>query len=402
MERLEDSMARTTKTPDEVAGVKVSAVKAAVLDKYLTMKKLGMDGTLAEKIVRMGEYIREKGGVCADCETCGGECQIEGPETYSECPYCGDGEMKDENGNLVPPPVPPSAAVKPTPAAVKPPVATAPAAPLRTRGSAAASPPQAVQKPGAAAVTVAGLKALETAVARVKKIEERIKSEAERYGRVVYGDHWELGNAVYSIYKDRLYTQRMDPATQQTKYKNWNQFVLSELGMSPTWAYKLMDVAYGFTKEDVEKFGVAKLAHVVRLPEGDRKLLLTDASKALPVSAVAKQVQEQIRKGGAEREPTAAAAAGGRGVRSGTKATKAAAKKKQEKLVDQERKVTVATLLGRQTIPLFAKGKDDKRAKRIADEPVGREEVVNGVVCAYRVVLQAAGLVLIVERRREG
>ena len=396
-------MARTPKTPDEVAGVKVAAVKPAVLDKYLTMKGLGMDGTLAEKIERMGEYIREKGGVCADCETCGGECQIEGPETYAECPYCGDGEMKDENGNLVPPPVPPPAAAKPAPAAKPAAPAAVPAAPLRTRGSAAAAPPQAVQKAGPAPVTAAGLKALETAVARVKKIEDRIKTEAERYGRVVYGDHWELGNAVYTIYKDRLYTQRMDPATQQTKYKSWNQFVLSELGMSPTWAYKLMDVAYGFTKEDVEKFGVAKLAHVVRLPEGDRKLLLTDASKALPVSAVAKQVQEQMRKGGAaEREPTAAAAAGGRGVRSGSKATKVAAKKKQEKLIDPERKVTVATLLGRQTIPLFAKGKDDKRAKRIADEPVGREEVVNGVVCAYRVVLQAAGLVLIVERRREG
>jgi hypothetical protein len=59
------------------------------------------------------------------------------------------------------------------------------------------------------------------------------------------------------------------------------------------------------------------------------------------------------------------------------------------------------------TIPLYqrpaTRKKDDepKRAKTLAQDPWGTEDLLNGVVTHYRIVKQAKGLALVVERRRE-
>jgi hypothetical protein len=391
----------TKKAPEEVAGIKVAKVNGLVLTKHMLKAGLSIDGSLVELIERMSEHIREKGGELADCDVCGGECDV---AVYTVCPYCGVGEEEESAGK-------PKAPYKDSAKVEKldDDKAAAPEKPKAEKGlrKRASQKPPDDGKPAAKVTALAKPKAdpeaakkLDEAVKTVKEVRDRIDSTTQSFGKAVMGDHWDLGKALYAIFKDDLYTQRVDAATGVPRYKSWNQFVIGELGMSAQQAYKLMNVSLAFTRKQVEEYGVSKLKHLVRLPEAERNAMLEDAAKRLPESELAKEVRERAAKSGAsattaaDRKRAVKPTAGG--GRKGSKA--AAAKVKPRPLQD---KVTIAALLTRQTVPLFVKGSVDKRAKRIGDEPTGREEMLNGVVCTYKLAMHASGLVLIVERKRE-
>ena len=393
----------TKKAPEEVAGIKVAKVNAVVLSKHMLAAKLSIDGSLVELIERMSEYIREKGGELADCDVCGGECDV---NVYKVCPYCGVGEEEESAGK-------PKAPYKDSAKVEKldDDKAAAPEKPkaekgLRKRGAKAAAKPAAkVTAPAKPKADPEAAKKLDEAVKTVKEVRDRIDSTTQSFGKAVMGDHWDLGKALYAIFKDDLYTQRVDAATGVPRYKSWNQFVIGELGMSAQQAYKLMNVSLAFTRKQVEEYGVSKLKHLVRLPEAERNAMLEDAAKRLPESELAKEVRERAAKSGASATTAADRVRDAKpGKKSGNpkkRATTVAAAPKKPKPRPLQDKVTIAALLTRQTVPLYVKGSADKRAKRVADEPTGREEMLNGVTCTYKLVMHASGLVLIVERKRE-
>jgi hypothetical protein len=385
------------KHPDEVAGIKLAAVKPEVLKQCMKDAGLSVEGTLEQLIERMSEHITEQGGELADCDVCGGECDV---SKFTICPYCGVGEDDEAPAALTPkPPVADSAKVEPLKDGdgAKTPLASLNQK-LKKRGAKEPAPKAPEKKPAPLAKST---EKLDAAVKQVKTIQQKITADTQTFGRTVMGDHWELGNALYTIFKDNLYALRVDAATGVPRHKSWGQFVIGELGMSTQQAYKLMNVATQFSRKQVEEYGISKLKHLVRLPEAERNELLEDVAKRLPESELAKEVRERAKKTGGAAPPTVAdrkrevqPTAGG--PRKGSKA--AAEKKKPRPLQD---KVTIAALLTRQTVPLYVKGSAEKRAKRIGDEPTGREEVLNGVVCTYKLAMHSAGLVLIVERKRE-
>ncbi len=89
------------------------------------------------------------------------------------------------------------------------------------------------------------------------------------------------------------------------------------------------------------------------------------------------------------------------------KASKASRDKAQAKkdAPKPEGELSVVSKMGRTKVLLFArptkKGDKDKRAINLGQDPHGVELSLNGITIRYRVVKEAAGLTLIIERDRE-
>jgi hypothetical protein len=202
--------------------------------------------------------------------------------------------------------------------------------------------------------------------------------------------YWELGRAILSCFSGSLWKQRRD-AEGSPLYKSWSQFCAAELEMSPQYAYRMMDVAATFSSEDVERFGVNKLGIMLRLSENQREKMLEEARAGMPYTTLAEQVR-QLSPG--PRDTGRKQVGEGKGGR-------------KPKVEAPTNSVTVALTIGRVKVPLFArvppakKMGTQKRATRLADDPVGEEILLNGVIQRFVISKDSEGrLILIVERRR--
>lgn len=241
-----------------------------------------------------------------------------------------------------------------------------------------------VQKPAAeddTAVDVASVDDLNRAVSRVHELRTNMAINA-----------WELGREIADLYDRKLYLQRRDEAGVP-KYKSWTQFTTAELGMTVQHCLMLSDVARAFTREEVEKVGVTKLAIVMRLPEGDRAALLERAQ------AGASRAELQAEANGKTIERDTGRAGKSKGIKEhekekrGKKAAELGAKSRPEGAV------TAVFPKPRMRVELFARG-TEKRAKRLADEPYAEVELVNGQKLKLRLVNAATGLILAVDIER--
>lgn len=241
-----------------------------------------------------------------------------------------------------------------------------------------------VQKPAAeddTAVDVASVDDLNRAVSRVHELRTNMAINA-----------WELGREIADLYDRKLYLQRRDEAGVP-KYKSWTQFTTAELGMTVQHCLMLSDVARAFTREEVEKVGVTKLAIVMRLPEGDRAALLERAQ------AGASRAELQAEASGKTIERDTGRAGKSKGIKAhekekrGKKAAELGAKSRPEGAV------TAVFPKPRMRVELFARG-TEKRAKRLADEPYAEVELVNGQKLKLRLVNAATGLILAVDIER--
>lgn len=346
-------------------------VKVQVLKKWLKEFGLELSGTKSELVERMSKHqaaAKEQ----ADCDNCGAISDVNLPE----CPFCGVAGMTEEEGD-----------------------------PGEDDGG---DPEEEapVEEPATEIVEVGTEADLDIAVAKVR--------ERQRDAVVSY---WRIGQELMVIFEKRLYTTR---ATEDGTplYKNWGQFTQAELGMSGTSAYKLLEVAVMFDEETIREFGVTKLGLIAKLDESERQRLLESGAAKQPVSELQKEVAAKLKARGGRATPTTSQRVGqGRGFRGGSAAAKKGSEASAKARADKAKKsakakpanqVTVAQILGRTTIKLFAsklgrpkKGQEPSRAKSIESGPVGTEQLVNGVVVVYRVVRQATGLALVVERKRE-
>jgi hypothetical protein len=304
----------------------MTAVVQAVLD--ATVKRLALpgiaDADAKVQVQAVAAHYRKATprARLADCDTCGGISDV----NEETCPFCGDGEVVGASGPTM----------------------------VHTR----------VMMP------VLSVADLDAAVATVQKL----KSESA-------GSLWELGTEIRRIYTTKLWTQRVDERGAP-RYKAWSQFCDSELGISPTYAYKLTDVAEAYSREQVRLLGAAKLHVTLLVPKEHRDKLLNSALAGASVrqlNAAATKIGKKPRDTGRKGKGGGAQAGGGR----------------------KAEKITVAALIGRVEIPLF-KGGTDKPARALTDVPRGVERLMNGVSQVFVVTKNPDGQwVLVVERVRE-
>ena len=338
----------------KVMGVVIANVRMECVDAALVKHKLETTGTDSQKIGRLAAHYRETVDKkrMADCSTCGGVSDVQEPA----CPFCGDGAVEGPatphpDQTLTPPPPPPL-----------PPL------------------PQAAIVHRVAEVPVQIVKHTEAdlnvAVARVQELK---LAASERL--------WELGEAVKHIFDTELWKQRAveDGAP---KYKTWGMFAETELGITHSYSFKLMDVASSFTREEVRLLGPTKLYLTLTVPKEKQAKLLAAAGEGASVKELGKMAEEE----GKEKRKTGRTGKGGAGQH------KADGKKGGRK----PEKITVAMLCTRVEIPLLKGADPSKRAKSIADMPTGEERMFNGVKQRFVVTKGEDGaLLLVVERVRE-
>lgn len=364
-----------TKDENRVEGVDMDRVDQKVVERFLSEFKIKLKAgaTLEEKVSALAVYQKKTPEKhLADCDCCGGDSDVR----LSCCPYCGEGDGEDAVSSEV---------VEASPAPTR-----QQAAASKKNGGGKKSDKAVVQVPPKEGPPESGKteKDLDDGVQRVMGLKAA--------GAVCV---WELGQEVARIYDQRLYMLRKTK-TGHGKYKNWGQFCQVELGMTSSYSYKLMDVSKLFRKEDFQKVGVTKLAIMIQLPEAERRELLEKAREGLSRSEIAKRVRDSTEG----RPPRVT----GRGDRARNKdlgkASAAGSKGLREKGAKKANELTVVAQLGRATIPLYQrarkKGEEPRRAKTLAQDPSGTEQLVNGMVIHYRVVKQSKGLAIVVERRR--
>ncbi len=179
---------------------------------------------------------------------------------------------------------------------------------------------------------------------------------------------WELGCKIREIHDGQLWKARIGE-DGTAAYKHWNAFCHAELGMTPTHAYSVMDVSKAFPRAHVEKWGVSKLALILKAPEEDQPRLLEEAAKHGKRDLAEKVTKLRKEKGKGKRDT-------GRKPMPEGKARAPKAGKDS---------IAVATLLDKpKKVQLWARpekrgDEPTKRAKKLSDNPIGWYDLPNGV-----------------------
>jgi len=312
----------------KVAGVIVSKVLEKVLDETCAELKLGKHDGVDAKIKAVASHFKEtmKADSLADCTTCGGDSDV----NYRRCPYCGDGDV------LIP------------------------KAPLP-----AAEPPRTelvTRKP------VLSVNDLDKSVDRIQKLKVTAAKSI-----------WELGQEIRLNYEQELWKLRRD-AKGVVKYRNWKQFTAAELGISHTHAYRLMDVAAAFSKQEIEQIGATKLGVMLQLPEPHRSKLIALAKDEATSRGELDSALRNAKGGASPALPP---------------------RPPQVDDVTVTLRVQPRLTLALLVRPGEAKKGESKPARKLTEDPWCVEEMENGVRRIYHVKANSKGeLVLIISTNR--
>jgi len=403
-----------------VQGVRLAKVQPDLVEQNLKSAWLDCTGTLAEKVARLVQHYRDATpqGELGDCADCGGDSDVR-EEVCPVCPYCGVagvtpvGEVPPDSfpePPSEPPNEPPSGADAASGAPSAPPAPAPPQKPAKT-------PPGPKNEESTKLVQVQGkgkgksgpelvdLNAYTEADLddRLRRLEEAKRAEVSVY--------WDIGALIEELYSKKLYLQRRD-AAGKPRYETWGQFCVAELGMTSAVAFRIQDVARNFDRATAIKVGVRKLNVLLRIESPERRAKLLEEAERTTAEDLELRVQRVVEKQQQGKPADRGRLTPARAERN-AKATVAAAKQSAEAKAENVAKnvvardtISVALALGKTAVKLFVKGSrqnqpDAKRAKRLADEPVGWEETLNGVVTRYAVATDASGaLLLIIKRER--
>lgn len=375
-------------------GVVLTKTNPTVLKRFV--KKLKVDADTNDRdsmVVSIADYFKKlhkdddpkadsKIVLCDDCN---------GPsdDSVDACPYCG---AKDG-----------------APPATTTPEEPKPAAAKKAKG--AKAEPVVDEKPTkvkgkGAKLAVVEHKAEIVSAGELDRAVEEIK-EAELS---IVGNHWKIGSVLADIVARGLFKLRLNDKGKPA-YTSFGQMVEKEIQYSPRYAYALIGISQTFSEKQIRevdadgrRLGVAKLRPMVKIPDEAKRNQLLERAKKETLSR--EQIEEEAKKLAAGAP--AGRPAGGSGFRGGEagakKATDAAteARRKRSEAKEKEQGVTAVFQLGRTTLPLIkSNGGEDARAFSIADEPTAVEETINGIKIRYRVVEEAEGWSLVVERTRD-
>lgn len=331
----------------------MSKVNWTAVDEAMTRAKLSLSGTDEQKIARLSKFFVDiPNERVAMCDNCGGVSDVEFGDA---CPFCGVGEeeAKDVDSEEVPPPKP---------------EAPKPIAPTLLGVST-----PAIELPGQ--------------IKTEADLDETVR-EALAHKAAAASQMWLLGSVLRRIQEQKAYTLRQKDG--KAAYSTWNQFVEIELGISPSYSYRLIEVATKFSREDVDRIGPTKLHVVLHVPSSERPALMQAAEDGKSV----RELKELAEKANEAAPPPSKSKA--------TKPGKTGKKPQKAALPPLKSKVTIATLIGR--VELLPLRKNGKTARLKIGEPlVVEEDLLNGVVQRYVVMNNEAGdVLLVVERTRRG
>lgn len=322
-----------------VMGVKVEAVNGKVLAASLGKLKLPKSGTIEAKIKRLVAHYKKGEDPAFHCDTCDG---FSGEE-FELCPYCGqDDEVEETASEGGEDPVEVTAAI------------------VKANKSKTEVAKPKTEKQGALELT-----------RRVDKINRLNLSSLQ--------NSWQVGNELGMIHDSNMWRARVDDEGSPC-YRTFKDFCEVEVGLRKTGAYEFIRVAKAFTAEEVEQYGSKRLSLSLKLPESERKRLLSE-SGALSV----RQIREEANK-----------------------LTDRAKKKKKKAGPEpkpKEERLTLAITPGeRETIPLMARvtgNKPPRKARLLKDGPHCDWQLSNDIKLMFRVVKGRDGtLSLSIEKRR--
>lgn len=210
------------------------------------------------------------------------------------------------------------------------------------------------------------------AMLQVKKLDEAVERIVHLKDSVAIGI-WQLGHEIDEVLTGGLWRLRINSDKKQA-FRTFAAFCQFELGMSYSHANRLVEASRKFTKEQMERIGVAKCAIMLQLPPEMRNKLV-DESDGKTVA----QLSDEARKLRGKEAPAA----------------------------PPKGAITVAMAQGMVELSLMArpkktqKSRSDIPAKGITDEPWAMETLPNNVVVSYFVMKDDEGnLRLRIDRRR--
>lgn len=305
------------------------------------------------------------------CKIGAGGCGYHSTADRPFCDFCGDGDGKDE------------AAEAPSTALAKTPAEDAIEGELVEDGEGLPAPDA---EPGGTEQD------LDAAVALVN---ER-KRALEAGERGLTGNIWDLGGAVFHIFKGSLYLARKK-AGGGPLYPSFGAFCKAEIGMSRTTAELYARIHLNFPRELAQEFGSARLALLLpaaqaqaaedanaqRLQREPRQILPPLLERARVLSS--RDLRTEVK---AAAVPTAPATGRARGAEAAAAKRLAAKQPEPERLTVQRQEGAVKLKFYRDEEAARA-GDKAKAAKKFADGIVAVEPAVNGVECVYTLVLDA-------------
>lgn len=114
--------------------------------------------------------------------------------------------------------------------------------------------------------------------------------------------YWRIGGAVRRIYDSQLWKQRNDEQGKP-RYKGFDAFCSTELGITPQHAYSLIGVSKEFSEADVRKWGSTKLGLILQAPREDQKMLKAKLAEGVSKRELQEEVKEsKARAGGFQKE----------------------------------------------------------------------------------------------------
>ena len=354
--------------------IDIEKIKEELVDAELKKAEIDASGKLVSKVRKLQAHYKktiEAKNMSAPCSECGCESDL----NLAACPFCGaEGVSEEPLSDVVNKPVDKPKASPPD----KPPVST-----------------EVVETTGTD-MTDGGLPSLEESESAIR---------AAHVAGV--GSYYDLGKALGEIFSKNLWKHRLGPDGKPI-YRGWNQYVSTVHDITPKHSYEIIETSRYFSREDFVLVGVDRLRQILRFDSPQQRAELVEAAKGGNLTRA--KLREFVAENPPPRRGTQVtrdadengnASTGFRGGKEG--AAKGSAARKKPKPPEGE--VTAVATLGRVKIPLFArpkkKGLQPLRAMKVEQDPMGEEQLLNGVIVHYRIVRDTKGLSLIVERVRE-
>ena len=340
--------------------INLKKVKPQYVEKYLKHLGLETTGTLEEQTKRLED---SQAGIRAvvKCDVCDGVSD----ESYEECPFCGDDEADGPLAKAEAPKAAKKSAGKKKTAKKESKKATKASSPKKTAAKKADKKSTKLAKVDATATEVLD-------VARLDDEVQKIKLAQEAGMQSIY----EVGKHLLFIRRSGLHTQRLDEKGKPL-YTTWSDFVRTELGMSRSYASKIMDAVDGFAEEDVKAIGVGKLWLLIGLKDQTDKDALLEKARG---GATRKELQQHVDElGDKAREQRPSSFTGTRGEGKKPKA-------------DPVPSDTITTLVSKpeRVLQFMVDGKD-KPAKTISSMPIAQELTDNGCLIRYQAIKNEDG-----------
>jgi hypothetical protein len=300
-------------------------------------------------------FDRTPASLAGPCDNCGGMSD----SSLTECPFCGIGEGDDDEEDEP------------------------------------ATPSLALAAPASVAIAATtGERKLDDALARIEAIKAGVMVSL-----------WGIGKQIKVIYDAQLWLQRTKDG--KPAHKSFDAFVHHELGgFSKTTSYWLMDIAEAFNEQEVLLYGKSKLALLLKAPKEDRSILLDKVKAGLKGSALTEAVNKsREEKGQYVRDTPRTTDSLGRD-QSAQRAGVSKKAKDGKKAKARGDSITVAKILGRQQVKLWARSEKKgaeptKRARKLGDKPCGALDFENGVQMHFGITTSSAGdWILVVETKR--